>query len=109
MAAGIAAVRAPALDERPLNPAFIFNSAWKAQIEIVRQTRVERLASKEIVMIKKYLAMGLGALIAVAPVAAMAKTSTKTHTASHKTHKTHMASKSHHTAKKATAPEAPKS
>jgi hypothetical protein len=59
-------------------------------------------------MIKKYVAMGLGALIAVAPVAAMAKTSTKTHTASHKTHKTHMASKSKHTAKKM-APEAPKS
>jgi hypothetical protein len=57
-------------------------------------------------MIKKYVAMGLGALIAVAPVAAMAKTSTaKTHTASHKMHKT---SKTH-TAKKKTAPEAPKS
>ena len=65
-------------------------------------------------MINKYLAMGLGALIAVAPVvasvdeaqAATAKTST------HKTHKTktHKASKSHHTAKKKTAPaEAPKS
>ena len=61
-------------------------------------------------MINKYLAMGLGALIAVAPVAAMANTSTaKSHTASHKTHTSHMASKSHHTAKKATAPEAPKS
>ena len=59
-------------------------------------------------MIKKYLAIGLGALIAVAPVAAMAKTSTKTHTASHKTHKSHVASKSKHMAKK-TAPEAPKS
>ena len=58
-------------------------------------------------MINKYLAMGLGAVIAVAPVAAMAHTSTaKSHTASHKTH---TASKSHHTAKKATAPEAPKS
>ena len=47
-------------------------------------------------MIKKYVAMGLGALIAVAPVAAMAKTSTKSHTAMHKTHKTssHTASKS---------------
>jgi hypothetical protein len=57
-------------------------------------------------MIKKYVAMGLGALIAVAPGAAMAKTSTaKTHTATHKTHKTHT-----HTAKKKTAPaEAPKS
>ena len=52
-------------------------------------------------MIKKYIAMGLGALIAVAPVAAMATTSTaKTHTASHKTHKSHMASKSKHTASK---------
>jgi hypothetical protein len=58
-------------------------------------------------MINKYLAIGLGALIAVAPVAAMAKTSTaKTHMSSHKSH---MASKSHkHTAKKATT-EAPKS
>jgi hypothetical protein len=53
-------------------------------------------------MIKKYVAMGLGALIAVTPVVAMAKTSTKSHhTASHKTHKTH-------TAKKKTT-EAPKS
>jgi hypothetical protein len=61
-------------------------------------------------MINKYLAMGLGALIAVAPVAAMAHTSTaKSHTTSHKTHTTYTASKSHHTAKKATAPEAPKS
>jgi hypothetical protein len=64
-------------------------------------------------MINKYLAMGLGALIAVAPVAAMANTSTaKTHTASHKTHKSHTAKhKTHktHTAKKKTAPEAPKS
>ena len=66
-------------------------------------------------MIKKYLAIGLGALIAVAPVAAMAKTSTKTHTASHKTHKSHMASKSKHTASKSKhmakkpAAEAPKS
>jgi hypothetical protein len=60
-------------------------------------------------MIKKYVAMGLGALIAVTPVVAMAKTSTKSHTASHKTHKSHSASKSHkHTAKKATT-EAPKS
>ncbi len=61
-------------------------------------------------MINKYLAMGLGALIAVTPVVAMAKTSTaKTHTSSHKTHKSHSASKSHkHTAKKATT-EAPKS
>ena len=56
---------------------------------------------KETQMIKKYLAIGLGALIAVAPVAAMAKTSTKTH-------KSHVASKSKHMAKK-TAPEAPKS
>jgi hypothetical protein len=57
-------------------------------------------------MIKKYVAMGLGALIAIAPVAAMAKTSTaKTHTSSHKMHKT---SKTH-TAKKKTALEAPKS
>ena len=39
-------------------------------------------------MIKKYVAMGLGALIAIAPVAAMASTSTKSHTASHKMHKT---------------------
>jgi hypothetical protein len=61
-------------------------------------------------MINKYLAMGLGALIAVAPVAAMAKTSTaKSHHTASKTHKSHTASKSHHTAKKATAPEAPKS
>jgi hypothetical protein len=59
-------------------------------------------------MIKKYVAMGLGALIAVAPVAAMAKTSTKAHTASHKTHKSHTASKGKHTAKKAST-EAPKS
>jgi hypothetical protein len=55
-------------------------------------------------MIKKYVAMGLGALIAVTPVVAMAKTSTKSHTASHKMHKT---SKTH-TAKKKTM-EAPKS
>jgi hypothetical protein len=55
-------------------------------------------------MIKKYLAMGLGALIAVSPVVAMAHTAKgKTHTASHQTHKTT------HTAKKKTAPEAPKS
>jgi hypothetical protein len=27
---------APALDEQPLNPAFIFNSAWKPQREDVR-------------------------------------------------------------------------
>jgi hypothetical protein len=54
-------------------------------------------------MIKKYVAMGLGALIAVAPVAAMASTSTKSHMASHKMHKT-----STHTAKKKTT-EAPKS
>jgi hypothetical protein len=55
-------------------------------------------------MINKYLAMGLGALIAVAPVAAMAHTSKgKTHTASHKSHTTH------HMAKKTTTPEAPKS
>jgi hypothetical protein len=74
------------------------------------------LASKGTVMIKKYIAMGLGALIAVAPVAAMATTSTsKTHTASHKTHKSHMASKSKHTASKSKhmakkpAAEAPKS
>ena len=64
-------------------------------------------------MIKKYIAMGLGALIAVAPVAAMATTSTsKTHTASHKSHMAskskHTASKSKHMAKKPTA-EAPKS
>jgi hypothetical protein len=57
-------------------------------------------------MIKKYVAMGLGALIAVAPVTAMAKTSTaKTHTSSHKMHKS---SKSH-MAKKKTPAEAPKS
>jgi hypothetical protein len=61
-------------------------------------------------MIKKYVAMGLGALIAVAPVAAMATTSTaKTHTAMHKTHKTHKTHETH-TAKKKPAPaEAPKS
>lgn len=57
-------------------------------------------------MIKKYLAMGLGALIAIAPVAAMAKTTTsKTHMSSHKMHKTskgHMAKSSH--SKKMTAP-----
>ena len=41
----------------------------------------ERLASRGTEMIKKYVAMGLGALIAVAPVAAMANTSTKSHTA----------------------------
>lgn len=59
-------------------------------------------------MIKKYVAMGLGALIAVAPVAAMAKTSTSTtHMTSHKS-KSHMASKSKHMAKKPAA-EAPKS
>jgi hypothetical protein len=57
-------------------------------------------------MIKKYVAITLGALIAIAPVAAMAKTSTKTHTASHKMHKS---SHKTHTAKKKTAPEAPKS
>jgi hypothetical protein len=67
-------------------------------------------------MINKYLAMGLGALIAIAPVvasvdAAQAATSkthmSKTHKTSHKTSK----SKSHkHTAKKKAAPaEAPKS
>jgi hypothetical protein len=64
-------------------------------------------------MINKYLAMGLGALIAVSPVAAMAKTSTaKTHMSSHKMHKSksYMASKSHKKmSKKMTAPEAPKS
>jgi hypothetical protein len=55
-------------------------------------------------MIKKYVAMGLGALIAVSPVVAMAHTAKgKTHTASHKMHKT-----STHTAKKKTM-EAPKS
>jgi hypothetical protein len=75
-----------------------------------RKTRFKRHSN----MINKYLAMGLGALIAIAPVvasvdaaqAATAKTST------HKTHKTktHKTSKSHHTAKKKTAPaEAPKS
>ena len=64
-------------------------------------------------MIKKYVAMGLGALIAVAPVAAMATTSTsKTHTASHKSH---MASRATYGleeqahGQEATAPEAPKS
>ncbi len=67
----------------------------------------EPLASKETQMIKKYVAMGLGALIAVAPVAAMAKTSTsKTHMSSHKMHKT---SKGHMAKKKTMAPEAPKS
>ncbi len=63
-------------------------------------------------MINKYLAMGLGALIAVAPVAAMAETSMpKTHMSSHKMHKTHkMSSKSHKKmSKKMTAPMAPKS
>jgi hypothetical protein len=67
-------------------------------------------------MINKYLAMGLGALIALAPVvasvdAAQASTS-KTHMSSHKMHKSksHMASKSHKKmSKKTMAPEAPKS
>jgi hypothetical protein len=65
-------------------------------------------------MINKYLAMGLGALIAIAPVvasvdAAQAATS-KTHMS--KTHKTksHKTSKSHKMSKKKMAPaEAPKS
>jgi len=53
-------------------------------------------------MIKKYVAMGVGALIALAPIAAMATTSmSKAHKSTH--HSSH-----HHTAKKA-APEAPKS
>jgi|HubBroStandDraft_6_1064221.scaffolds.fasta_scaffold2455831_1 hypothetical protein len=66
-------------------------------------------------MINKYVAMGLGALIAIAPVAASvdvaqaatAKTSShKAHKTSHKSHK----STSHkHTAKKAAPAEAPKS
>jgi hypothetical protein len=68
-------------------------------------------------MINKYLAMGLGALIAVAPVvasvdAAQASTTSKTHMSSHKMHKSksHMASKSHKKmSKKTMTPEAPKS
>jgi hypothetical protein len=90
------------LYERRLNPAFIFNSAWEAQRGGVRRTRVEPFASKGTAMIKKYVAMGVGALIALAPVAAMATTSTS------KAHKSTHHSSHHHTAKKA-APEAPKS
>jgi hypothetical protein len=73
-------------------------------------------------MINKYLAMGLGALIAIAPVAALAQADTTmakpAHTGSHKSHMRHKASMSkhharssaHHMHKKKTAPaEAPKS
>jgi hypothetical protein len=106
--------RAAAPDEQLLNPTFIFNSASEAQVENVRTTMSRTTPLHEgNAMINKYIAMGLGALIAIAPVvasvdaaqAATAKTSThKTHKS--KTHKT----KSHHTAKKKTAPaEAPKS
>jgi hypothetical protein len=65
-------------------------------------------------MINKYLAMGLGALMAVAPVVAsvdMAQAATAK-MSSHKTHKTksHKTSKSHKMSKKKMAPaEAPKS
>jgi hypothetical protein len=52
---------------------FISNSAWGAQTAIVRETRVGRLASRGTAMINKYVAMGLGALIALAPVAAVAQ------------------------------------
>jgi hypothetical protein len=83
-------------------------------------------------MINKYLAMGLGALIALAPVAALAQeqvaqastdstsmaSPTKGHTGSHRAHQRKKASTSrhrarasaHHMHKKAAAPaEAPKS
>jgi hypothetical protein len=83
-------------------------------------------------MINKYLAMGLGALIALAPVAALAQeqvaqastdstsmaSPAKAHTGSHKGHTRRKASTSkhrarasaHHVHKKVTAPaEAPKS
>jgi hypothetical protein len=78
---------------------FISNSASKAQIDIVRETRVGRLASRGTAMINKYVAMGLGALIALAPLAvlpqaAQAQTDTTTaapmakpaHTGSHRSH-----------------------
>jgi hypothetical protein len=44
-------------------------------------TRVEALASKETAMINKYVAMGLGAFIALAPVAAFAQATPDTTTA----------------------------
>jgi len=62
-------------------------------------------------MINKYIAMGLGALIAIAPVVASvdAAHAATTKTSMHKTHKTHKA-KSHKMSKKKMAPaEAPKS
>ena len=78
-------------------------------------------------MINKYLAMGLGALIAIAPVAAMATTSPRAkipttrlrtsphipaHIEPHRLRATRprtSASSAHHMHKKKTAPEAPKS
>jgi hypothetical protein len=92
--------------------------------------RVEALASKETAMINKYVAMGLGAFIALAPVAALAQeqvaqadsTSMASpatgHTGSHRGHvrrkgntAAHRARASaHHMHKMRTAPaEAPKS
>jgi hypothetical protein len=64
-------------------------------------------------MINKYLAMGLGALMAVAPVVAsvdMAQAATsKTHMSKTHKSKTHKMSKSHKMSKKKMAPMAPKS
>jgi hypothetical protein len=60
-------------------------------------------------MINKYVAMGLGALIAVAPVVASIEAAhAATTTSSHKM-KSHKTSKSHMAKKKTTTPEAPKS
>src|SRR5271163_3191831 len=56
------------------NPIFISNSSWQAQIDNVRETRVGRLASRGTAMVNKFVAIGLGAVIAFAPLAAVAQT-----------------------------------
>jgi hypothetical protein len=98
-------VWAPVLNEPSLDRTFIFNSAWKAQIETVRETRVGRLATKGTAMLKKYAAMGLGALIALAPLAVVpqaAQAATETpmmHSGSHKSHMRHKSGMSKHHAR----------
>jgi hypothetical protein len=102
---GVMVAWAPVLNEPSLDRTFIFNSAWKAQIETVRETRVGRLASKGTAMLKKYAAMGLGALIALAPLAVLpqaAQAATETpmvHSGSHKSHVRHKSGMSKHHAR----------
>ncbi len=99
-------------------------------MEIVQKQESEDSLQEELAMINRYVAIGLGAFIALAPVAAMAQEqvaqattdtstsmapSTKGHTGSHKGHvrrKGHTAghrarASAHHMHKMKTAPAAP--